>query len=380
MGYNSIRFDDEVTRYTLYRNFFDPYEREWKNGNSRWDIIDMLRLARALRPEGVNWPDYDDGSPCFKLEELTRANGLAHDAAHDALSDVMATIAMARLLREKQPRLYDYIYRHRTRQAVAKLVDVFNQAPFLHVSSRLPRENSYLSLMMPLAVSPKNKNEIICVNLNGAIDPLLQLNAGQIRERLYTRTEDLPEGEQRVPLKSVHLNRCPVVATPGLLDDAAAQRLGIDLPRCRNNWKALRSANLGEKLQAVYNAGVDRDNSDPETMLYAGFPASSDKGLLKEVRNSSPAQLADGSVQFTDSRYRELLFRYRARNYPDTLSAEEGHQWEELRFSHLNDPETGHLDLEQYHREIDQLLERPDCSDRDRQILHALQEWGAEIL
>ncbi len=56
VGYNSIRFDDEFTRYTLYRNFYDPYAREWQNGCSRWDIIDMLRLTRALRRRGSSGP------------------------------------------------------------------------------------------------------------------------------------------------------------------------------------------------------------------------------------------------------------------------------------------------------------------------------------
>ena len=66
VGYNSIRFDDEVTRYTLYSNFYDPYAREWQNGCSRWDIMDMLRLTRALRPDGIVWPTYEDGSPGLK--------------------------------------------------------------------------------------------------------------------------------------------------------------------------------------------------------------------------------------------------------------------------------------------------------------------------
>ena len=380
VGYNSIRFDDEVTRYTLYRNFFDPYEREWKNGNSRWDIIDMFRLARALRPEGIQWPDYEDGSPCFKLEELTKANGLSHESAHDALSDVYATIAMAKLLKEKQPKLYQYLFDNRTKQQVGKNIDLVNKRPFLHVSSRLPRENAYLGLMMPLAVNPNNKNEIICANLNGDISPLLELDAEQIRERLYTRTENLPEGESRIPLKGVHLNRAPVVATAKLLDDASAQRHGIDLPHCRRNWKQLQNAQLAEKLAQVYNAPRDWPDSNPETALYSGFLPNQDKDLLAEVRKSAPAELADGSIQFSDVRYRELLFRYRARNYPQTLSAKEQHQWEELRFAHLNDPESGYLTLDAYFEEIETLLEKPDCSDRDKKILQALQEWGDEIL
>ena len=381
VGYNSIRFDDEVTRYTLYRNFFDPYEREWKNGNSRWDIIDMFRLARALRPDGIEWPDYEDGSPCFKLEELTKANGLSHESAHDALSDVYATIAMAKLLRQKQPKLYQYLYDNRTKQQVAGHIDVFNQRPFLHVSSRLPRENAYLGLMMPLMANANNKNEIICANLNGDIEPLLELDAEQIRERLYMRSEDLPEGEQRIPLKGVHLNRSPVVATPKLLDDASAERHGINLPRCRTNWKRLREARLGDKLAQVY--AVSRDwgaDTNPETALYSGFLPNSDKNLLTEVRNSSPSELADGSIQFSDARYGKLLLRYRARNFPDSLTAEELHEWEEIRFAHLNDPDSGYLSLEAYFEKLATLLAADNISERDTRILHALQQWGDDIL
>ena len=158
VGYNSIRFDDEVTRYCLYRNFYDPYEREWKQGNSRWDIIDMVRLTRALRPEGIEWPSYEDGSPCFKLERLTAANGITHESAHDALSDVFATIAMAKLVMTAQPKLYRYVYEHRLKHKVAELIDLTHQKPFLHVSGKLPRENGYTALMMPLARHPTNKN------------------------------------------------------------------------------------------------------------------------------------------------------------------------------------------------------------------------------
>ena len=108
VGYNSLRFDDEVTRHMFYRNFIDPYAREWQNGNSRWDLIDVVRAIYALRPEGINWPSKEDGTPSFKLEDLTAANGIAHgEAAHDALADVRATLELAKLLKKAQPRLFD---------------------------------------------------------------------------------------------------------------------------------------------------------------------------------------------------------------------------------------------------------------------------------
>ena len=85
-GYNNIRFDDEFTRQLFFRNLYDPYSREWKNGNSRWDVIDVVRLTRALRPEGINWPSDDEGNPTNKLERLTEANDIPHGDAHDALA------------------------------------------------------------------------------------------------------------------------------------------------------------------------------------------------------------------------------------------------------------------------------------------------------
>src|SRR5699024_4482297 len=124
VGYNSLRFDDEVTRHTLWRNFLDPYAREWRDGCSRWDIIDMVRLAYALRPAGIEWPLRADGAPSFRLEDLATANNLEQAQAHDALSDVHATIALARLVRRQQPKLYNYVFENRGKRAAAQLLDL----------------------------------------------------------------------------------------------------------------------------------------------------------------------------------------------------------------------------------------------------------------
>jgi exodeoxyribonuclease-1 len=380
VGYNSIRFDDEVTRHTLYRNFYDPYEREWKQGNSRWDIIDMVRLARALRPDGIKWPDYDDGSPCFKLEQLTQANGISHESAHDALSDVMATIAMARLVREKQPQLYQYVYEHRLKHKVAELINLNHRKPFLHVSGKLPRENGYTALMMPLAQHPVNKNAIICFNLMGDARALLELSAEQISERLFTRTDALPEGVSRIPLKGVQLNRCPVVATPRLMDTAAAQRLGIDLARCEKQWQLLLSQDLSAKLAAVFASQQYEPRENAEQALYEGFASEADKALFSAVRSASASELASDSLHFRDQRYRELLFLYRAKNFPDTLTDEERNCWQECRFQQLTNGRGGYLSLNDFYAQIEALHAREDLSERDRTILHALREWGDQIL
>jgi exodeoxyribonuclease-1 len=380
VGYNSIRFDDEVTRYTLYRNFYDPYEREWKHGNSRWDIIDMVRLARALRPEGVEWPNYDDGSPCFKLERLTEANNISHESAHDALSDVMATIAMAKLIMIKQPKLYHYIYQHRLKHKVAELIDLRQRKPFLHVSGRLPRENGYTALMMPLARHPTNKNSTLCFNLMGDAQALLELTVEEIQHRLFTRTDELPEGSIRLPIKGVQLNRCPVVATPKLMDESSAKRLGISLEQCERTWQLLQQHDLSSKLEAVFSGQSFAPSENPERQLYDGFLDNVDKELLPEVRHASAEALSSDALFFRDERYQRLLFLYRAKNYPGTLNESELHEWEEIRFQRLTSSAEGYLTLEDYSEEIDQLLLQEASSERDRNILRALEDWGRQIL
>ncbi|HEY8384679.1 MAG TPA: exodeoxyribonuclease I [Porticoccaceae bacterium] len=378
-GYNSLRFDDEVTRHTLYRNFYDPYEREWRNGNSRWDIIDMLRLARALRPDGIAWPTRDDGSPSFRLEELTAANGIGHENAHDALSDVMATIAMARLVREHQPKLYQYVYETRVKHRVAALVDPVGRRPFLHVSGRLPRENGYTALMIPLCQHPTNKNGILAFNLMSDPVPLLQLDAEAIRERVFTRGEDLDEGVERLALKTVHINRCPVVATPKLMDAAVAQRLGIDVARCERHWEMLKNADIGDKLARVFGESERSGERDAELSLYGGFLPDADRPLLAAVRAADAAELATGSFPFTDRRYRELLLRYKGRHYPQALSEDERCQWLEFRERRLSEPGPGRMGLEAYFDELD-ALEATCDSERDRHIIAALREWGDELV
>ncbi len=379
-GYNSIRFDDEVTRYTLYRNFFDPYEREWQGGNSRWDIIDMLRLTHALRPDGINWPKHEDGHTSFRLDQLTVANGISHQDAHDALSDVHATIAMARLVRERQPKLYQYVYQNRTKQQVAALLDLQQRKPFLHVSSRLPRETAYTALMMPIAIHPTNKNAVVCVNLSQKPELLLSLSAEQIRERLFTRTQDLPEGVERVALKSVHLNRCPVVATAKLLDAATAERLGIDIGACERHWATLKEADLAGKIGAIFSAEEEYEPRDAEAALYQGFLPNGDKPLLAKVRRAAAAELAVLQSQFSDPRYREMLFRYRGRFHPDTLSEEEHGIWEEYRYQALTEPEDNRLSLDAYFDRLQELEAEPDQSQKNLNIINALKEWGDLIL
>lgn len=379
VGYNSIRFDDEFTRYLLYRNFYDPYEREWRDGNSRWDIIDMLRVARALRPDGIRWPDHEDGSPSFRLEDLAAANGIDHGRAHDALADVQATLGLARLVRRAQPRLYRHLYDLRSKKHLQSLLDPAVRRPVLHVSGRLPRERSYTALMLPLARQPGNANGVICFDLMGDAQVLIQRDAEAVRELVFTPADSLPEGAERLPLKVIHLNRCPVVLTPGLLDAATAQRLHIDLQRCERNWHALSGADLGAKLAQVFAPPEPRPRgTDADTALYAGFLADAERPLLAEVRGAAADALTDDRIVFHDDRYRELLFRYRARHFPESLSELEAENWRAFCRWRLTDPESGYLGLAAYRAELARL--DGEVADPDgRALLAELAAWGREV-
>ena len=383
VGYNNLRFDDEVTRFTLYRNFFDAYAREWQNGNSRWDIIDMARLTHALRPEGINWPTHENGKTSFRLEQLTAANGIAHDAAHDAVSDVLATIAMARLIREKQPKLYDYVFTYRAKQDVAQRLNVIKPTPVLHVSSMYPVERGCISFVAPLAQHPMNKNEIIVYDLR--IDPtqFFALNENELKDRLFTRQNELPEGCMRLPVKTIHINRSPVVVPANTLTSAAAARWQLDPQLAQQHLaQLLAQPSFIKKLQEIYRAPVFETTNDPDFMLYSGgFFSNDDRARMEDIRSTPSENLANLDLPFKDKRLVEMLFRYRARNYPNTLDDAEKNRWEEFRMERLTGASPGAgISFDEYNECITQLRDSGDLNTVQLALLGKLDEYSQMLM
>ncbi|GAB2781314.1 exodeoxyribonuclease I [Halomonas shantousis] len=382
LGYNTLRFDDEVSRHLFYRNFLDPYAREWQNDNSRWDLIDVVRAFHALRPEGIEWPQREDGAPSFKLEHLTAANGIAHAGAHDALADVRATIALARLLRSRNARLFDYLLRLRQKREVAKLLDIASRKPMLHVSRRYPASRGCSALVVPLAQHPSNPNGVIVYDLSMDPAPLFELSAEAIRERVFVSADELAEGESRIPLKVVHINRSPVLMPISAVTAEVAQRLQLDRERCEAHWRALTThPDAAHKVATVFAApGVANEPRDPDLMLYSGgFFSPADRQEMQRVRDTPPEALGDTAFAFQDPRLEEMLFRYRARSYPDTLSSEEQGQWENYRWARMNDAALGGLTLQGFAREIEQ-FNQAALDDRSRQVLEELVMYVESIV
>ncbi len=382
VGYNSIRFDDEFTRNLFYRNFRDPYEREWQHGNSRWDLIDLARMCHALRPDGIEWPLREDGSPSFRLEHLASANGIAQARAHDAVSDVEALIGLARLIRLRQPRLWDWYFGLRRKQQVFRLIDTSAMTPLLHVSSRYPASRGCLAMIAPLAMHPVNANGIIAFDLDTDPGELIELDAEDIADRVFVARADLPEDVARIPLKTIHANKSPALAPLGVLKGVDTDRIGLDPERAQAHLERLRRApGLVAKLHAVFaHAPAHADPVDPELAIYAGFASDADRRLLQEVRATPPEQLGERHFPFTDPRYPELLFRYRARNWPDTLDGTESARWEAFRRQRIETATalTG-LTLEDYLQTIARLRADPSLPDARRPLLDALEAWGRDM-
>ncbi|NEX21177.1 exodeoxyribonuclease I [Thiorhodococcus mannitoliphagus] len=382
VGYNSMRFDDEISRNLFYRNFFDPYAREWQNGNSRWDLIDVLRLAHALRPEGIDWPTHDDGTASFKLEQLSAANGVAHGQAHDALADVRATIAMARLLKGAQPKLFDYALTLRDKWRVREILE--KGRPLLHVSARYPAALGCIAPVFPVAPHPTNSNGVICFDLRSDPSMLLDLSVEEIREWLFTPSAELPDGVARIPLKVVHVNRAPVLAPMQTLSPEAAERWQIHPDEAADQARRIldHAGQIRDRVQAVHQAFTPTADTDPDLMLYSGgFFSDRDRRSMTAVRQSAPADLAQSPPAFEDARLPEMLFRYRARNWPDTLTAEERQDWDAFRLARLTEPDGGgSIQVDVFEERLRVLADAHAEDPAKLDILHALGDWAEIIL
>jgi exodeoxyribonuclease-1 len=382
LGYNSLRFDDEFVRHGLFRNFYDAYEREWRAGNCRWDLLDVLRLAHALRPEGLIWPQREDGTTSFRLEHLAEANGVRIGDAHEALSDVRALIGLARKFRQAQPRLWEYALKLRDKRFAASLIDVAAMTPVLHVSQRFPASRLCSAAVVPLARHPRIDNRVIVFDLDQDPEALLRLSPEEIADRLYTPTADLPEGEARIALKEIHLNRCPALVAWDHLRDSDLARLRIDPVQVRERAAMLREAGpaLAEKVRQVFGNERERVPGDVDASLYDNFIGDGDKKVFAEVRATPPLALGSKAFAFRDSRLPELLFRYRARNWPETLSTSERARWNDYRRLRLRDERgLSEFSFDGFRTEI-RSLRAVHAADGPKQVLlDQLDAWGREL-
>lgn len=364
-GYNSIRFDDEFTRHTLFRNLRDPYEQEWKDGNSRWDLIDVVRLTRALRPEGIQWPVNDDGTASNRLELLSAINGITHSQAHDAMSDVWATIGMAKLIRERQPRLFDFVFSHRDKHSVAELLNTRERKPCLQASGMISGSRHNLGAILPLTPHPENRNGVIVLDLQHDPRYLLDLDVEEIARRLYQPGDERTDNDPPRPgLRTVQINKCPVIVPVSTLREEDAERLSMDRGQISQHarWaEALCTPEMLERIaQVMTRQWQDDTRPDVDGTLYGGaFLSSADKQALKKICKLPPSRLAQELDQhlgrFEDPRLDEMVWRYLARNYPETLDDKQRHRWIEHCDARLSESQSQWLSRETYQQALDDI-------------------------
>lgn len=371
VGYNNVRFDDEFIRHTLWRNFYDPYEWAWSEGRGRWDILDVVRMTRALRPDGIQWPVDDKGAPTNKLELLSKANGLDHTKAHDALSDVEALIGLTQLLRERQPQLFDYLFAIRPKNDVAKLVNLENPRPFVYASGRYGKEHDFTTVAFPLAPGPKS-NSVLVYDLRFDPTDFLKATPQALASTLFADRE-VRQQEGFVPLavKELTYNKCPAVAPLGVLDRASQERLELSVETIQKHLKMLLSAPaFGEAVRTAFEMREPYEPStDVEGQLYDGFMPDADKPKCAAVRSADGHSLADFHPNFSDGRLNELLLRYKARWFVESLAEDERITWETYRTVKLT------TTMPEYLATLSKLAE----TAQDMFVLEEMQLWAESI-
>jgi exodeoxyribonuclease I len=374
VGFNNIRFDDEFVRHLFWRNFYDPYEWCWKEGRSRWDLLDVIRMTRALRPEGIAWPVVD-GKATNRLELLTKENGIDHLKAHDALSDVEALIAVTKLIKTKQPQLYEYLLSMRDKNKIKQLVNLDNKKPFVYTSGRYDSQYGKTTVAFPLT-SGKNGN-VIVYDLRYDPANFVSLTSDELKKKLYATWEERKkDGFVSLPVKELQYNKVPAVAPLGVLEQSDGwNSIGLDVEMIEKHKTALlQSPHFAENIRSIFETKRDFKKAlDPESQLYDGFVNDRDRLRIETVRNASERELADYHPEFTDERLSPLLLHYKARNFPKTLSEDESFKWEQWRSEYVNSQ------LPQFVKSM-QKIAMAEPSESKQFILQELQLWVEGIM
>ena len=339
-----------------------------------------MRLCAALRPEGIQWPVNDEGKPSFRLEHLTAANHIEQKGAHDALVDVRATIDLAQLISQKQSKLFEWALKCRSKHFVSEQLAVGSFKPVLHVSGMIKSEYYHASLLLPLAVHPKNNNAVICYDLRFDPADFLNLSVDQIRQRVYAKSEELGD-TPRIALKNIHLNKCPMIAPVSMFDDEVSRRIQLDKVSAREHYQAIRQdQGCWQKAVDVFDVEPEDKRQDVEKSLYAGgFLSQHDKAKCEEITQKQGFAL-DPEVYFEDDRLAQLYFRYRARNFPETLSESEVWRWRDYCVAKFEgSDEFSSNSVPQLQQRIEVLAQEHRNDQKKLAILQALWDWIEQL-
>jgi exodeoxyribonuclease-1 len=381
-GFNTIRFDDEFMRCLHYRNFYDPYEWQWQDGRGKWDLLDVVRITRALRPDGIEWPFDIHGKPTNRLELLTALNKLDHEHAHDAMSDVEATIAVARLIRNKQTKLFDYMYEMRDKTRLADLVE--GGEPFVYTSGRYSSEFEKTTVAVHICAHPKHNGSAFVYDLRHDPTQYADMTPEQLAEKWRWKKDST---EPRLPVKKIQYNHMPAVAPMGVLDEASQKRLQINFDDIQKHLGIIRKmtdladrlCQAAELLDKKQQASLVSTEYDVDNCIYDGFFGTEDKNAMRVVRAADASELGNLGLKFKDQRLSALLPLYKARNYPKAMTDEERAEWERFRVNKLMNggPQSK---MAKYFERLQQAAARDDLTGHQKYLIEELKLYAESIM
>lgn len=382
VGYNSVRFDDEFMRFLQYRNFYDAYEWQWQDGRSRWDILDVVRMTRALRPDGIEWPFDSAGRPSNRLEYLTNVNKISHQNAHDALADVYATIAVARLIHNKQPKLFNYLLKMRDKKQVEQLV--LQDKPFVYTSGKYNSDFEKTTVACLLSEHPTNPGALV-FDLRYDPSAFIDLDPPALAEAMRRRVDE--EGP-RLPVKTLKYNRCPAVAPLSVLDQESHDRLSLDNAEYVKNYQTLlklrdtlkdKVVKAIELLDQKQQVRLLEDEIEVDARLYEGFFSENDRTKMSLIRATQPSELSELDLKFHDGRLEMLLPLYKARNFPKILSDEDRTMWEQYRERRLMSGGTSSR-MARFFVRLGELADKQNLTPKEQYLLEEMRLYAESIL
>ncbi len=189
-----------------------------------------------------------------------------------------------------------------------------------------------------------------------------------------------PQGMTRLPIKTIHLNKSPVVISSlKTLTPEMASQWGIDMAlQMKHAEKATELPDMNAMWAEIFKRPeVEKTIPDVDADLYGGFVGNNDRRRLNQLIALTPDKLFDARTGFEDERLEELYFRYKARNFPEVLNEDEQERWYEHCAGCLQDGQGGVRSLEVFYAQLNELSKTADA--KGLAVLTALAEYGDSL-
>jgi exodeoxyribonuclease-1 len=319
-GYNTLKFDDEFLRFSFHRNLLPPYTHQWANQCGRFDLYPLAQLYYLYHHECLNWPTTAEGKITLKLERLSQANQLATGAAHQAITDVEATVALARIF-FKNKEMWRYV------------MDFFDKAAELKRRAKIPDFLETAQEKYPIA---------LLVGAAGSSD-FFQYPALSLGQHLHYKNQTLWLRLDKKELATSTLDTFTQTTwvshqKPGetfLLPFTGRFKKHLSPERTLITEQNLQwlsdNAPLLSEIQMHYRdyKYPEIPNLDVQADLYtAGFLSREEERLCAQFHVVPPEKKALIAEQFPTARLQEITTRILGRHYPQHLSPTLREKWQ----------------------------------------------------